>query len=191
MMNKIHKEYFLKFAEISLAAGQAYYSMPTDLAMLAGLEVIDSTADREPKEMVSVHISDRRFYEGLALATRKDDYKFFFVAGTDFKALPEPGSVNGEKVRIHYVKRLSPLVLNTDVSAIPEQNHLLLAMDAARLALIKTKQVNAQLERMRLERFMEMQSEIRTFTITREEIVTPWYGSFGPEEYIPPRNIGN
>jgi hypothetical protein len=192
-INKIHKEYFLKFDQAaSPQAGTAYYTMPADLAMLVGLEIIEGASDREPQEMVAVHVSDRRFYEGLQEATRKDDYRFFFVAGTSLKMLPEPGVVGaGELMRFHYIKRLTQLVANADVSEIPLQHHELLAMDTARRALIKTKQGNAQLEMMRAERFAAMEAEVRVFTVNREERVEPWYGTFGPPFPVewPPRGF--
>lgn len=179
-INRLHKEHFLTNSTTPQVAGQAYYQLPSDLAALMSLEVVDGATDRNPREIVSVHISDRRFYEGLDQATKKDDYRFYFVAGTTFKELPEGGTVNGELMRAHYVKRLARLVLNEDVSEIPEQHHVLIAMDAARLAMVKTKQSNAQLEKLRAEALDAMMQELRVFTIAREERVEPFYGSFGP-----------
>lgn len=180
-INRIHREYFLKFDEsTSLAAGTAYYALPADLALLVGVDVTGSSTDRDPQELIAVPLEDRRFYEALDQAQRKEDYRFFFVAGTSIRTIPEPGSVTTEKFRFHYVKRLARLVANGDISEIPIQHHELLAIDAARRAFIKTKQVNPQLEVVRNERMEAMQGELQKFTLTREERVEPFYGSFGP-----------
>ena len=185
-INKIHKEYFLGSSTTPTVADQVYYCMPPDLVALVGLEVLDSSTDRDPSDLVSVHISDRRFYEGLTKASNKDDYRYYFVAGTNFELMPEGGSA-GKYIRSHFVKRLTRLVNNGDESVIPLQHHELLAMDAARRALIKTRQDNPQLERMRAERLEQMAAEIRVYTIPREERVEPFYGSYGQFVPVDPR----
>lgn len=183
-INRIAKEYFLTSATTPLVAGQAYYSMPSDLIKLSGLEIADSSSDRDPQDIQSVALQDRKFYEVLQQAQNKADYRFFFVAGTTFRLMPEAGTVNGQLARCHYVKRLSRLTLNSDVSEIPEQHHGLIAMDAARLAFVKGKQQNPQLERMRAERLEAMMAEIRVYIPMQEDRVEPFYGSFGPPETI-------
>lgn len=180
-INQIHKEHFLKFDEQTApVANQAYYNLPADLVKLMGIDVLGDPTDRDPANLVAIPMTDRRFYEALEQVQSKDNYRFFFVAGTSFRLLPEPGGVTTEKFRIHYVKRLTTLVNNGDVSEIPVQHHELLAIDGARRALVKTKQANAQLEVMRNERLNDMLAEIEKYTPTREERVEPFYGSYGP-----------
>lgn len=180
-INQLHREHFLKFDDsTSPGAGTAYYSLPADLVKLMGIDVLESSTDRDPQNLVAIPMTDHRFYEALDQAQDKNGYRFFFVAGTQFKTIPEPAAVSGEKFRFHYVKRLAPLVNNTDVSEIPVQHHVLLAMDGARLALVKTKQVNAQIEIMRTERLNDMMGEIEKYTPVREEVVEPFHGSYGP-----------
>ena len=179
--NQLHREHFLKFDEAtSPAAGTAYYSLPADLIKLMGIDLLESASDRDPTNLVAIPMTDHRFYEALDQAQDKNGYRFYFVAGTQFKTVPEPGAVTTEKFRFHYVKRLASLVNNGDISEIPVQHHGLLAMEGARLALVKTKQLNGQLEMMRNERLNDMMGEIAKYTPVREEVVEPWYGSFGP-----------
>lgn len=180
-INALHREYFLTSATTPLVADQAYYAMPSDLTHLMGLEVVnDVSTDREPAELVTVLLSQRRFYEGLDKAQKKDDYRFFFIQGTSFKMEPEAAAVNGEQLRIYYVKRLSRLAANTDVSEIPAEHHELLAMDTARRALVKFTRENVPLERLRAEAFAGLKESIPKYAPNAEDRVEPFYGSYGP-----------
>jgi len=184
MITRKHREYWLTSATTPMVAGQAVYSLPSDLVKLWEIDVLDDLTDATGKTLVSVPMIDHRFYELLEDANRKEDYDFYFVAGTTFKTMPAPGTVTAEQVRVHYVKRLTALANNTDVSEIPVDHHELLCIDAARRGYIKTNRRNQQLESMWAEGVSVMESQIQTLQPNAEFRVKPFYGTYGPGQDI-------
>lgn len=183
---RMHREFFLTSATTPTVAGQTYYSLPPDLVNLIGLEVADSiTTDRDPKQLVEIPISDREFYERFDKAQTKDDYDFYFVAGSSFRLMPEANATDGRIIRTHYVKRLTRMVNNNDTSEIPEEHHELICVGGAQRALIKTKQVNAKLDQLQAELTELLQDCLAKFSPQRDEIIRPWWGSYGPTRVGP------
>lgn len=182
-INALCKEYFLTSATTPSVANQTYYSLPPDLISMMGMEVINDDTDRKPQEMQQVLLDDRIFYEGLDQAQKKEDYQFFFIAGTSFKLEPEASTVNGEKIRVHYVKRLAPLVADGDVSEIPLNGHELLPLYAAKRALIKNARLNPALEAMIAEKWQSVRDSLLKYRPNAEIRVEPWFGSFGPDNF--------
>jgi len=182
-INRIYREHFISSSTTPTVAGQALYSLPADMVELVSMEVVDSTTDKEPQDLTEILLPHKRFYEILADANDKDDYSYFFVQGTNFRLAPGANSSN-ELIRIFFVKRLTPMVNNTDVSEIPAEHHEMLAIDAARRGLIKTRTLNPVLEQMRADRIQIMRDSIQRFSRYREERREPWRGSYGSDRDI-------
>lgn len=179
-MNSFHKEYFLTNATTPIIGDQQFYSLPTDLQKLIGVEIVSDSADREPRDLVSIPFGTRQFYETLDQANQKQDYQFYFVAGTELKMLPESGTTTGELMRVWYVKRLTRLVDNADVSEIPENGQEIMVYDAAIRALAKLGRVNEAIERLRDKKNQAFFKAIAKYLPQDEEFVEPFRGTFGP-----------
>jgi len=190
LINRLHRTHFLTSATTTVVAGQAYYSFPADMVKLAGLELLEDSADTTGKRLVEVPMKDRRFYELLAAANKQADYDFFFIAGTTFKIMPNAESVVSEEMRVHYVKRLAALVDNADESEIPEEYHELVCLDAARRGFIKVNRTNAQLETMWGEGVEVMRQALDQYSPQREMRVEPDWGSYGPGSQLWDQFIG-
>jgi hypothetical protein len=162
-------------------SGQNLYSLPTDMVELMGVEVVDNVAtDKEPQDLVEIFLTDKKFYEKLDDANRKNSFQFFFIQGSNFRLVPGADS-SSEFIRTFYIKRLVPLLANGDISEIPAQHHELLAVRCAKRGLIKAERTNPQLNELDANLTAKMQADVARFSRLREEIKEPWRGSFGLE----------
>ena len=180
-INAIYREFFLTSATTPTVTAQSLYSLPTDMVELMGLEVVDNVAvDQEPQDLVEIMLMDKRFYERLDDANEKNRYQFFFIQGGNFRLVPGADS-SAEFIRTFYIKRLTPMVANGDISEIPAQHHELLAVRACKRALIKAERANPMLSDMDLNLTAKMLADVARFSRLREEIKQPWRGSFDLE----------
>jgi hypothetical protein len=183
-INRIYREFFLSSSTTPTVSGQDLYSLPTDMVELVSMEVVDSvTADNEPQDLTEILLTSKKFYEVLADANQKKQYQYFFIQGANFKLTPGAAS-SSEFIRIFYVKRLAALVNDGDISEIPAEHHEMLSIDAARRALVKTRNPNPVLEQLRVQRMQTMRDGIQRFSRHREERRSPWRGSYGPDRDI-------
>lgn len=180
-INLSYREFFLTSATTPTVTGQSLYSLPTDMVELMGIEVVDNvTTDKEPQDLVEIFLPDKRFYEKLDDANEKNKFQFFFIQGGNFRLVPGADS-SSEFIRTFYVKRLTPLVANADISEIPAQHHELLSVRAGQRALIKPDTTNVNLDKLDGRLTAKMQADVARFSRLREEIREPWRGSFGLE----------
>jgi len=176
-INTVYREFFLTSATTPTVDAQSLYSLPTDLVELMGIEVVDNTTtDKEPQDLVEIFLSDKRFYEKLDAAATKNAYQHFFIQGANMRLVPEAGSA-AQFIRTFYVKRLTPMVANGDISEIPPQHHELLAVRAAQRGLVKAERTNATLDRMDSSLSAKLMADVSRFSRLREEIRQPWRGS--------------
>lgn len=179
-INAAYKEYFITSATTPTVSGQSLYSLPADLNELIHMEVVDNiSTDNEPKDLVEVLLPDKKFYETLEAANRKEGYGFFFIQGTDFRMLPAVTS-SSQFVRVFYVQKLVALVNNGDVSKVPGQHHELLAIKAARRAHLKNERINRALEVLHSEAMDILTEAVQKFSRNREQRRMPWRGTYGP-----------
>jgi hypothetical protein len=180
-INTVYREFFLTSATTPTVADQSLYSLPTDLVELMGIEVVDSvTTDKEPQDLVEVFLKDKKFYEKLDDANDKTKFQFFFIQGCNFRLVP--GAANASQfIRTFYVKRLTPMVNNADVSEIPAQHHELLSVRGAQRALIKPDTTNVNLDKLDAKLSAKLLLDVARFSRLREEIREPWSGTFGLE----------
>lgn len=183
-INRIYREYFISSSTTPTVGDQALYSLPVDMVELISMEVVDDlTTDEEPQDLTEILLTHKKFYEILDAANEKKSYQYFFIQGNNFKLTPKPAN-STEFVRIFYVKRLTPLVADGDVSQLPAEHHELLAIDCARRALIKSKEINPVLESMRAARIETFHDAVQRFSRNREERREPWRGSYGADRDI-------
>lgn len=180
-INTSYREFFLTSSTTPTVTDQSLYSLPIDLVELMGIEIVDSVAtDKGPQDLTEIMLSDKKFYEKLEDANSKEKYQFFFIQGSNFRIVP--GAADGSNfVRIYYIKRLTPMVNNADISEIPAQHHELLAVRGAKRGLIKAERSNPQLNELDDKLTMKMLADVSRFSRMREEIKVPWRGSYGYE----------
>lgn len=180
-INAAAKEHFLTSATTPTDNATAYYQVPSDMLQFLSMEVVDNTStDREPQELREILLPYRKFFEALDLANLKTDFNRFILTGSTFKLAPA-AKVSTKYIRVYYVKRLGQLVNNADISEIPLDAHGLLAMDGARLALVKHSKINAALEKARNEHWLALWQRLIQPSRFREETVAPFWGSYGPD----------
>ncbi len=177
-INRTHRHFFLTAATTAVVPDQDYYAMPSDMVKLFGIEVGESGSDTDPQPLVEIPLRDRDFYQMLDRANEKRELGYFFVAGTQFR--PMPAMSGAGTIRIHYVKRLDRLVDNDDTSAIPEEHHELLAIGAARRALVKKREANPALDALYAEGISTLDEAIVGAMPHTEDHVEPWWGTYGP-----------
>lgn len=175
VINQTFESYFLTSATTSTTTS-SIYSLPTDLVKLWNIEVADSASDEEPKGLVEVHLTDREFYENLDAWNDKEDAGFFFIQGANFQLRPRASSTD-KTIRVFYVKRLSRLENNADVSEIPLEHHEIVPAGAARRGRIKLGRGNPELNDHYKILHDALVASIRELSPQREERNTPVWGS--------------
>jgi hypothetical protein len=189
-INRLYETFFVTSATTP-TTGTAVYQLPTDLVHLMGIEIGESASDNDPRGLVEVHVTDRKFYQGLESANATREFGFFMVQGREFTLMPKDAA-SGNIARVFYVQRLTPFLADgTDdgeESLIPVEHHELLALGAAQRGRIKLDRPNRTLD-AKYDRGLELlEDTVMRFSPQREERIQPFHGTFGPPEAISVRN---
>lgn len=180
-INRLYENYFVRSATTATVAGQSVYQLPTDAVKVLGLEVGDSASDRDPQPFTNIVIPDRRLFGALSEASSKRGFGAFFIAGTEMTIYPAD-SGSGRTMRMYYVKRLSRLVDDADVSEIPEEYHELLPIGAVRREASKRNRRNIVADDLWMELIGILEQSIANLAMLEEESVAPWL----PEPNVTP-----
>lgn len=179
-INQHCRTFFLTSATTPLVAGQAVYSVPSDLARLMQIEIVDDASDTEPQGLREILLRDKDFYSQLDAANEKSDHAFFFLSGTTFELRPQVADPISGLARIHYVKAATQMTADSDVSEIPIHHHELLALGASIRAAGKKGQQNRVHTTLYNEGLDDLLGEIALRSPQREETVEMDHLDWGP-----------
>jgi len=183
LINRLHETYFVTSATTPSTTSSTY-QLPTDLVHLMGIELGESASDSDPKDLMEVHVTDRKFYQELDAVNNKRQFGFFMVQGREFTIMPSDAE-GGNLLRVFYVQRLIPFLADgtedTRESIIPKEHHELLALGAARRGRLKLGRPNMELAAAYGEALELLEDTVMRFSPQREERIEPFYGTDGPK----------
>jgi hypothetical protein len=169
-INSLYQEFFVT-AATTPSSGTGRYALPEDLIKLWGIDVGDGTDDE--KTLKEIQLRHRDFYRKLGAANDISEFGYFFVMNKEFELRPEDAST-GTSIEVFYVRRLTDMSLDAEVSEIPKEHHELVVTGAVIRAMVKTNQRNARLDKLHSDLLLDLKVSVENISMTQEDEVVPY-----------------